>query len=108
MWCLPRGSRMRFQSRAATEAVLLGLVRPPVSNSGPDLSFPPTQGATGPLRRGNVGIQPLLNTTSGGFLKQPDKQKTSSAAKARQRALSPFDCSLAGSTPQGQGADCPF
>lgn len=32
---------MRFQSRAATEAVLLGLVRPPVSNSGPDLSFRP-------------------------------------------------------------------
>ena len=65
---------MRFQSRAATEAVLLGLVRPPVSNSGPDLSFPPTQGATGPLRRGNVGIRPpLLNTTSGGVLKQPDK-----------------------------------
>src|SRR5260370_29976246 len=78
MWYLPRSSRVRAQSRAAIESVLLGFVAPPVASSGPDLFFRPPWCDRPTVRRKRPHPAALLITTSGSLLKQPDNQKRAS------------------------------
>jgi len=72
-----------------------GSVRPSSPALLPDRACGLNCGATGPQARRNVGSQlPLLTTTSGGLLKQPDKQKVARFMNSGPPPVIRFDLSL--------------
>ena len=76
---MPRIANEGRRLGTATEAILLGLCVPPAVNFGSDRVIRSTAVRQTRSTAGNVGTRaPLRTTTSGGLLKQPDKQESPS------------------------------